>query len=219
MINLVATTNTFLKKSINQASELSNSERVFVESQKSYKATSLVEIAETAHSKVVLDYGAGEWIIYTPHWLIVERLEDFPSAPNWNNFSTKLSKYFTVGEILRYDRARIPTDPDVKSKIIKLCAELDKVREGWGSGVIVTSGYRPPDVNAKVGGVSNSRHISGDAADIAPSNQDIYGFQKYLDKHWFGALGYGARIGFVHVDMRNNKGFSGELPKGVRWNY
>ncbi|MGV2389627.1 MAG UNVERIFIED_CONTAM: hypothetical protein LVR29_19395 [Microcystis novacekii LVE1205-3] len=32
-------------------------------------------------------------------------------------------------------------------------------------------------------------------------------FQSWLDQRWFGALGYGAGRGFVHLDARNGKGW------------
>lgn len=43
---------------------------------------------------------------------------------------------------------------------------LDPIREHWGSPIFVTSGYRCPLLNKKVGGVANSYHLRGMAADI-----------------------------------------------------
>ena len=43
---------------------------------------------------------------------------------------------------------------------------LDPIREHWGSPIYVTSGYRCPLLNKKVGGVANSYHLRGMAADI-----------------------------------------------------
>jgi len=39
--------------------------------------------------------------------------------------------------------------------------------------VLITSGYRCPELNKKVGGVANSQHIVGEAADIAISDESI----------------------------------------------
>ena len=47
---------------------------------------------------------------------------------------------------------------------------LDPLREAWGSPIIVTSGYRCPELNARVGGVKTSYHPRGMAADIRPRN-------------------------------------------------
>lgn len=43
---------------------------------------------------------------------------------------------------------------------------LDPLRERWQSPIFVTSGYRCPLLNKKVGGVANSYHLRGMAADI-----------------------------------------------------
>lgn len=43
---------------------------------------------------------------------------------------------------------------------------LDPLREHWGSPIYVTSGYRCPLLNKKVGGVATSYHLRGMAADI-----------------------------------------------------
>ena len=49
----------------------------------------------------------------------------------------------------------------------KLAASLQKLREAWGRPLTVTSGYRCARHNAEVGGVPNSRHMRGLAADAA----------------------------------------------------
>ena len=43
---------------------------------------------------------------------------------------------------------------------------LDPARERLGMPITVNSGYRCPTHNAKVGGVKNSQHLKGEAADI-----------------------------------------------------
>jgi len=43
---------------------------------------------------------------------------------------------------------------------------LDPIREAWGKAIRVNSGYRSPALNKKVGGASNSQHLTGQAADI-----------------------------------------------------
>ena len=43
---------------------------------------------------------------------------------------------------------------------------LDPIREAWGKPIIVSSGYRCKELNAMVGGVKNSHHLLGCAADI-----------------------------------------------------
>lgn len=141
---------------------------------------------------------------------------------DWKNSSAKISKYFSVGEVTKGDPRRVPiAGSEVEKEILKLAIELDKIREEWGSPILVTSWYRPAAINKAVGGAVNppSRHIFGQAADIKPANKDLIRFQSWLDQNWFGALGYGAKKGFVHLDRRNGKGWRTGGTKGTRWYY
>lgn len=138
-------------------------------------------------------------------------------AVDWNNNNCKVSKYFTVGEVTNYDPRRIPETPDILKKVYKMADELDKVREAWGKPIGVTSWYRPPAINAAVGGAQFSQHLSGGAVDIYPMDGSIYDFEDWLDKNWGGGLGYGSPRGFVHIDLRE-----GGWKRGsgfIRWHY
>lgn len=56
---------------------------------------------------------------------------------------------------------------EVEANIEALVADvLDPVRELFGKPIYVNSGYRCEAYNRKVGGVSRSQHIVGEAADI-----------------------------------------------------
>jgi len=138
----------------------------------------------------------------------LERLRD-RSEIDWSDWDCKISKYFTVGEVTNFSSDRIPKEKRIKSNILRLGKELDVIREKWEKPIFITSWYRPPRINKAVGGVSNSQHINGFAADIKTTT-DIFEFQEWLDKNWENALGYGAKKGFVHLDLR---------PHPIRWNY
>jgi hypothetical protein len=83
-----------------------------------------------------------------------------------------LTKNFTLAEMtksetaLRYDMDNTPSEQEIAA--LKLLAEkvLQPVRDHFGRGVKVNSGFRHPDVNAKVGGSKTSDHCRGQAADI-----------------------------------------------------
>ena len=86
-------------------------------------------------------------------------------------------KYFTISELTRSDtalRLGIDNTPD-ESVVAALEALvrniLDPPREAWGRPITVTSGYRCPQLNRAVGGVSNSQHLSGYAADISTGDR------------------------------------------------
>lgn len=80
-------------------------------------------------------------------------------------------KYFTVNELLKSATAKklkIENLPPWQyvDNLQYLIERLDEIREGFGQPIIVTSGYRCPALNKAVGGVSNSAHKSGLAADL-----------------------------------------------------
>lgn len=85
----------------------------------------------------------------------------------------RITDNFTLEEFLRSsvaDRLGISqTEPpyEVVVNVTKLCVGvLQPLRSHFGEPVIISSGYRCPDVNKAVGGVYNSQHMKGQAADI-----------------------------------------------------
>lgn len=81
-------------------------------------------------------------------------------------------KYFSIPELTASPTARrlkIDNTPsrEVVGRLTLLVENvLDPLREAYGQPIIVTSGYRCPALNKAVGGVKNSQHILGEAADI-----------------------------------------------------
>lgn len=79
---------------------------------------------------------------------------------------------FTFDEMTASDKARelgIDNTPPAwaRQNIVALVQNiLDPLREAFGKPIYVTSGYRCPRLNAAVGGVANSNHMKGLAADI-----------------------------------------------------
>ena len=49
---------------------------------------------------------------------------------------------------------------------------LDPLREEFAMPIYVNSGYRSAALNAAVGGVANSQHLRGEAADITSGTRD-----------------------------------------------
>ena len=60
--------------------------------------------------------------------------------------------------------------PEVVARLEHLMGVLDKIRERWGAPIRVNSGYRCETLNKAVGGVWNSQHLTGEAADITAGN-------------------------------------------------
>jgi len=83
-----------------------------------------------------------------------------------------LTANFTLSEMvksetaLRHDMDNTPGEAGIAALRL-LCEKiLQPVREHYGKGVKVNSGFRHPEVNAKVGGSKTSDHCKGQAADI-----------------------------------------------------
>lgn len=84
----------------------------------------------------------------------------------------QLSPHFTLAEFtLSTTAAQMGLDntppPDAHANLAKLAGVLERVRVLLGGKpILISSGYRSPQVNAAVGGVSNSAHLTGLACDF-----------------------------------------------------
>ena len=85
------------------------------------------------------------------------------------NSEAKLSPHFTLGEMTRSESHpevyNIPSHEAI-ANLKHLCQWLEVLRERSGGPVRINSGYRSPQLNRKIGGATNSNHLTGCAADI-----------------------------------------------------
>ncbi len=130
-------------------------------------------------------------------------------------------RYFSIDELCASDTAKarkIKNAPDVSviARLEELINDvLDPIREQWGSGICITSGYRCPALNRAVCGSPTSAHLLGYAADTVPSNHDMCGYKKvvleWARKNLFDQiiLEYPDRHGnprWIHIAVRNAHG-------------
>ena len=85
---------------------------------------------------------------------------------------TQLTRNFSLHELtksetaMRHDMENNP-GPSETANLTELAGKvLQPIRDHYQKGVKVNSGFRHPDVNAKVGGSRTSDHCKGMAADI-----------------------------------------------------
>lgn len=113
--------------------------------------------------------------------------------------SKKLSENFTVSEFACKDGSdKILIDTE-------LVEFLQKIRNYFGKPIIITSAYRNDTYNRKIGGVSNSQHCKGTAADICISTVEPAEIAKYAEYIMPNKGGIGQYSNFVHVDVRANR--------------
>ena len=82
---------------------------------------------------------------------------------------------------------------------------LQKIRDHFGVAVVINSGYRTSAYNKKVGGVSNSQHVKGTAADIVVKGVDPLTVGQYVEYIMPDHGGIGVYQTFTHVDVRANR--------------
>lgn len=84
----------------------------------------------------------------------------------------RLARHFSLDEFeVSETAARLGIDnrapPEVVNALMYTAQGLEVVRQALGGHpVIITSGYRSPELNRAVGGSASSQHMKGQAADI-----------------------------------------------------
>lgn len=114
-------------------------------------------------------------------------------------------------EILMGRDKQFPTDytQEVSDNIDKLLIPLNKFRELYNHPMVVSSGWRPPSINKKIGGASHSNHCIGLACDFKDSDGSLAKFALELDKQGkLKELGLWLENpektkGWVHLDIKN----------------
>ena len=114
-----------------------------------------------------------------------------------NKPAGNLSEHFSTDEFACHHCGQCG---DMHPKLIEL---LEKLRANMGGVPIhINSGYRCPIHNANVGGVPNSQHVLGTAADLAvPAGMSFDTFQWYVEQLPFDGIGLYPYQDFIHVDV------------------
>lgn len=163
-------------------------------------------------------------------------LEQFSTI--WRNAQTStpdqslLSPNFHLSELIRSQTASrygISNTPDERAiaNLRLLCQEvLQPVRDHFQQPVVISSGYRSPALNTRIGGSKTSHHCRGMAADF-----EIPGITNYEVAKWIATnLQYtqlilefwtGGNSGWIHVGYdksnlkKQNLSFSGSNYKNL----
>lgn len=110
-----------------------------------------------------------------------------------------LSKNFTVGEFACRDGSDLIL---IDTELVKT---LQKIRNHFATPVTINSAYRTAAYNKKIGGVSNSQHTLGTAADITLGKIDPRAVAECAEFLMPKSGGIGLYNGFVHIDVRKSR--------------
>ena len=225
---------TTFKLSTQQSSNLDETAKVLVQKGTEYIVHSHLP-AEQNHVKVALaDTVLGSakrntWFIYAPH-IEIEGVEPGNKPQDKDNppansptiqlpgFQSQFGLYqpiikdghFTWAEATK-NGSRIPVSRDIVENMIRIAHTLEEVRARLdGKAMTITSWYRDPVTNRRIGGASQSRHLSGDAVDFWIDGVSPYTIFDQLEGWWGSKGGLASASGFTHIDGRGYK---------ARWDY
>lgn len=123
-------------------------------------------------------------------------------------------KFFTLAEMLYSYTAtkngidNVPTWDVVNNLLYLIEKVLDPTRKEFGKPLLVSSGFRCKELNALVGGVVNSQHLTGCAADIVCTDmQTLFALMRenpYIDQLLYEYKSNGTH--WVHVSVNPKLG-------------
>ena len=136
--------------------------------------------------------------------------------------NTPITEHFTIEELYASATAKargITNRPNTQQMVnlVYLASNvLEPLRKAMGEPIKIGSGFRSPALNKAVGGVSNSQHLKGEAADLCIDGDLAKGKRwfNYIRQHlpfdqliWeHNAKGsYWVHVSFVYPDFGRNR--------------
>ena len=110
----------------------------------------------------------------------------------------KVAKYFKLSEFACPCCNLVMLHP-------KLLVKLIELRKILGRPVYITSGYRCTKYNHQIGGILNSYHIIGLAADIKITDINLIELLEICENIDFNGIGFYEKKSFLHLDVRPTK--------------
>jgi len=123
-----------------------------------------------------------------------------------------MTKNFSKEEFDCNDGSEMPIN--IYHNMIKVANQLQVLRDELKKPIHINSAYRSEDYNKQIGGVKNSQHIMGRAADIAIKGMTPIEVSKVIERLISNGDmlqgGIGIYSSFVHYDIRGER---------RRWDY
>jgi len=119
------------------------------------------------------------------------------------DFNYYATANFSWQELLTKQK-EIPT-LEVLENLLKIAIVLQKYRNTIfkNSPITITSGWRSPEYNRKIGGATNSYHTKGLALDFVVNGMSPQTVQTVLDHVHFGGMEFAPT--WTHIDLRGHK--------------
>lgn len=124
----------------------------------------------------------------------------------WENYPTDEWRWkdFHPRELISKSDGKLMVDPSSMDK-------LQALRDLLGKPIHLTSAYRSPAHNKKIGGAKSSYHMKAMAYDCQMRNQDPATFLAAAKAVGFTGFGFYKNSNFIHVDTGPTRSW------GVRW--
>lgn len=93
------------------------------------------------------------------------------------NFKVSELEYSDTAKAYKIDN----TIPDeLEENVKRLLTFIQDMREKWGSGIRITSGFRGEKLNKAVKGSKTSAHLTCNAVDLYPVNNQYKEFKRFV---------------------------------------
>ena len=110
----------------------------------------------------------------------------------------RVAKYFNLSEFACPCCNLVMLHPKLLAKLIELRNTLERP-------VYISSGYRCPKYNQKIGGVVSSYHCIGLAVDIKVKDMNLIELLEVCENIDFNGIGFYENKNFLHLDVRPTK--------------
>ena len=118
-----------------------------------------------------------------------------------------MTKNFSKEEFDCNDGSEMPIN--IYHNMVKVANQLQILRNHLGKPIQINSAWRSEEYNASIGGVKDSQHIMGRAADIVVrdlTSTEVYNtIEELIEKGEMLQGGLGLYDTFVHYDIRGER--------------